>query len=107
MMTNKTRDNVTAAAIARATNLCDAALADLAKGRKTFVKGKTVFVPFSDDAREMRKRLVLDAFVTGSAMGFDHFVEPHVADESEMDDAIELYKSVGAEEVERRFAEAS
>lgn len=97
-------------AIARAAKLCDAALATLAAGRKTFVKGKPVMVAWSPEKRAELKRLQLSAF---DGLPLDADLSKHYADESVTDlaseerflaEATEAYRTAGRTEVERRFA---
>lgn len=106
LMNSATILTIRTAAVARATSLCDAALADLAQGRKTFVKGKPVFVPFSEEARRQRRFLQRDAFDGAAA-------ETAVAkilggtfecSEDEERTILEAYRTAGQTEVERRFA---
>ena len=106
-MKNATTETIRTAALARATSLCDAALTDLAKGRKTFVKGKPVFVPCSAEQRTQRKHLQASAFdgpaaetAVASLLGGDF-----ECSEEEEAEILALYSTTGKAEVERRFAE--
>lgn len=98
------------AALLRASQLCDAALATLAAGRKTFVKGKPAMVPFGKEKRAQLKALQLSAFERP-----DHHLDvaSHYAAEGVTDAATEdaflvaafdVYAAAGKAEVERRFA---
>lgn len=99
-------------AIVRATALCDAALATLATGRKTFVKGKPVMVPWGDEKRMQLKALQIDAFkpgyqVDGIVADAVDFAVEGATDEASaqaiLADAVAVYCAAGRAEVERRF----
>jgi hypothetical protein len=97
-------------AIARATKGCDAALATLAAGRKTFVKGKPVMVAWGPEKRAELKRLQLGAF-DGLPLDADlsaHYTAEDVTDaaseERLLAEAADIYRTAGRAEVERRFA---
>ena len=100
-MTNALAETIKTLATATATRLCGEALASLAVGRKAFVKGKPVMVPFSDDARAQRKQLQLSAFVPG--MQVDAILAGAVgalSTEAEADEAVALYCATGRAVVE-------
>lgn len=113
-MNAETRTAIIAAATTHAARLCEAALAFLAAGRKTFVKGKAVIVPWTDEKRAEMKRLQLTAFDGGMSMdarlldALEPFVVAEgITEETEdafVDEARALYVMTGRAVVERLFA---
>lgn len=110
-----TRRDAERAAKERANQLADAALADLAQGKKTFIKGKQVFVPYSDDARRQRKLLQESAFDDGDIKA-DRAIAAIVAKRSRAEGirsaaaeerarraAADAYRKAGLAEINRRF----
>lgn len=98
---------VAAAAIARATSLCDAALSTLAEGRKTFVKGKSVMVPWSDEKREQLRALQEKAFTAPS--GAEERILLEIVGDTDVSEDMEeqvfaTWRDTGLAEVARRFA---
>ena len=102
------RSALESAAESHAHKLADASLATLAAGRKTFVKGKPVFVPFSDEKRAQLKRLQLDAFTEGQT-NHSNRVESALGragrgmSEREYRAAVDLYNAAGRRVIERRY----
>ena len=104
-------------ATAKASSMCDAALETIAKGRKTFVKGKPVFVPFSSEKRDEIKGLQLslftaeNGFVRSQAEAIVGDVDALFATMGEDaaqdlgDEIVAAYCAAGRAEIERRFAE--
>ena len=107
---------VTAAAIANASRLCAAALPELAKGRKTFVKGKPVMVAYGPERRALILDLQIGAFAPADAAAqmrvgcvLESMIRPGELSEEDADalvaEALALYQSVGVAECRRIFAE--
>lgn len=115
-MMSATKQAIQATATADAAKLCAAQMETLAKGTRTFVKGKPVIVPSSDARRASLKALALSAF-TDASMRRDHVVagvvRQHIAAEGVVDadgedrliaEATAAYEAAGVVEVERLYA---
>lgn len=110
LLAPETTAKLTAHATGRAAKLVSEALASLAEGRKTFVKGKPVMVPYSDEARRIRKELQLSAFEDGNMRILQDVGEVLLAigerwteaeGETMAEAAVALYCAAGHAEVER------
>ena len=108
------RAAIEAAAHRRAAELADAALTNLAAGRRVFVKGKPTIVPFSDENRAERKRLQLSAFEDGYAsrdklmkviapLYKREGIRDAKAEERFIARAHAVYEAAGRAEIHRRF----
>lgn len=106
---------LSAAASTYAAKLCGEQQAFLAAGRKTFVKGKPVMVPFDADKRAQLRRLAEGSFDGLSSIekvyGLVDVVAEGATDEESgqavIAEALAVYNAAGMAEVERCYGAKS
>lgn len=114
-MSHETRAAVEKIARERAAVTANASLADLAAGRRAFVKGKPVMVPYGDDAKKWRRETHIESFGQDSLRAqqdIQRAIAPHYKRDGVRDLASEerllraakaAYAEAGKAEIRRRF----